>query len=114
MSTKKRKPVKVDFGMASKRAVLIRKRYHQLEKLNHKKAWTTEEDMLAFSSDVGALARLVMAAEGRWIQDGNVHAELKSKMAECLWWILVLSDRLDIDLAEAFTLFIDNRQADLK
>ncbi len=92
----------------------IRKKYQQLEKLHHKKVWTTEEDMLAFSSDIGALSRLVMTAEGRWVHDGDVRAKLKDKMAECLWWTLVLSERLNIDISKAFTQFIDKRDADLK
>lgn len=100
-------PTEIDFTAATERAIRIRKLYQQLEADNHKSIWTTEEDMLAFTTDVGALARLVMAAEGRWVYDGDVQTDLKGKLAECLWWLLVLSDRLGVDATEAFTSFID-------
>lgn len=70
--------------------------------------------MLAFSSDIGALARLLMAAQGRWVHDGDIQTELKDKIAECLWWIFVLSDRLNVDISEAFTQFIHKRGIDLE
>ncbi|MDR3563381.1 MAG: hypothetical protein P4N59_18370 [Negativicutes bacterium] len=113
MSTKPPQNGAMDFTAASERAMQLRSKYQQLETLYHKDVWTTEEDMLAFTTDVGALGRLVMAAEGRWIQDGDVQADLGSKMGECLWWLLVLSARLEVDITEAFTSFIDKRNADL-
>ncbi len=103
----------IDFTAASERALGVRSLYQQLEENNHNSAWTIEEDMLAFSTDIGALGRLVMAAEGRWVYNGEVQPELRSKLAECLWWILVLSDRLGMDITEAFTSFIDRLDRDL-
>lgn len=107
MNSKLPEAIEIDFTAATERAMRVRRLYHQLEEQNHKTAWTTEEDMLAFVSDVGLLARLVMASEGRWVHGGNLHVEIRSKMAECLWWLLVLSDRLDIDITEEFTSFMD-------
>ncbi|MCC5467928.1 hypothetical protein [Pelosinus baikalensis] len=92
----------------------VRRLYQQLEKQYHENVWTTEEDMLAFSTDVGVLGRLIMASEGRWAYNGDVNSELKGKLAECLWWILVLSDRLGIDVNEAFTSFIDRLDIELE
>ncbi len=43
--------------------------------------------MLAFTSDIGVLARLVMASEGRWL--------------------LVLSERMDIDITKEFKSWMD-------
>lgn len=102
----------IDFSAAAERAMRVRRFYRQLEKQNHKTVWTTEEDMLAFVSDVGLLARLVMAAEGRWVHGENLQAELGSKMAECLWWLLVLSERLNIDITKEFTSFMDKLDTD--
>ena len=73
---KLQRPAAIDFTAATKQAVRVRNRYRKLEKKHHKTVWTTEEDMLAFVSDVGALSRLVMASEGRWVQEGDVHAEI--------------------------------------
>lgn len=98
----------IDFAAATERAVRVRRLYRQLEEQHHKTAWTVEEDMLAFVSDVGMLARFVMAAEGRWVHGENLNLELRGKMAECLWWLLGLSDRLGIDITEEFKSFMDN------
>ncbi|MGH2550106.1 MAG: hypothetical protein ACRDHN_11975 [Thermomicrobiales bacterium] len=93
---------------ATERAMQIRRLYQQFELRDHGAVWTTGEDMLGLVSDVGYLARLVMAAEGRWDHDENLlPAELKGKLAECLWWILVLSNRLGIDVTEAFASTMD-------
>jgi hypothetical protein len=114
MHTKQLNSVEVvDFSAATERAMHVRRLYQQLEERNHNGAWTTEEDMLAFATDIGVLGRLVMAAEGRWVYNGEVQTELRSKLAECLWWILVLSDRLGVDITEAFTSFIDRLDRDL-
>lgn len=113
MSTKLPEAKAIDFTAATERAMRVRRFYQQLEEHNHNGAWTTEEDMLAFSTDIGALGRLVMAAEGRWVHDGDVKPELTAKLAECLWWILVLSDRLGVDMTEAFTSFMDKLDRDL-
>lgn len=114
MDTKQHNTVEFDFSVATERAMHVRRLYQLLEESNHKGAWTTEEDMLAFATDIGVLGRLVMAAEGRWVYNGDVHTELKSKLAECLWWILVLSDRLGVDITEAFTSFIGSLDTNLK
>jgi len=113
MNTKLPLPVEINLTTATERAMRVRRLYQKLEEQNHKGLWTTEEDMLAFTTDVGALGRLVMAAEDRWVHDGDVHTELKGKLAECLWWVLVLSDRLGIDITEAFTSFMDKLDTDL-
>lgn len=102
-----------DFITAAERSMHIRRLYQQLEERNHNGAWTTEEDMLAFTTDIGALGRLVISAEGRWVYNGEVKQELSAKLAECLWWIFVLSGRLNVNIAEAFILFLDKLENDL-
>jgi len=44
-----------------------------------------------------------MAKEGRWLHEGNLPKELDNKLADCLWWVLVLADRLGVDITQAFT-----------
>jgi hypothetical protein len=113
MSTKLPEGKDIDFTEATEQAMRVRRFYQQLEEHNHNGAWSIEEDMLAFTTDIGALGRLVMAAEGRWVYDGEVKPELTSKLAECLWWILVLSDRLGVNMTEAFTSFMDKLEREL-
>ena len=69
----------IDFSAAASRALHIRKLYNQLEESLHGGAWTNREDMLALSSDIGELGRLVMAAEGRWVHEGDLPKELGEK-----------------------------------
>jgi NTP pyrophosphatase (non-canonical NTP hydrolase) len=91
-----------DFSNATARSMQIRKLYNELEKRKHGGPWTNPEDVIGLVHDVGELGRLVMAAEGRWIHEGDLTQDLGDKLAECLWWILVLSDRLGIDINSAF------------
>jgi hypothetical protein len=63
--------------------------------------------------DVGVLGRLVMAAEGRWIHEGALHQDLGDKLAECLWWLFVLSELLGVDLNTAFSSKISKLEKDL-
>ncbi len=93
---------KIDLSMAVGRALQIRKLYNQLEEHLHGTSWTNQEDLIGLSSDIGELGRLVMATEGRWSHEGNLNKELGDKLSECLWWILVLSERLGINLTMAF------------
>jgi len=63
--------------------------------------WSVSEYVQGFMGDLGTLAKLVMAKEGfRTISD--VDSKLKHELADCLWSIVVISDKLGIDLAEVF------------
>jgi NTP pyrophosphatase (non-canonical NTP hydrolase) len=70
--------------------------------------WTLHELMLGFSNDVGMVGRLILANDGTWDIDGDVTAQLKHKLGESLWWVMVLAERLDIDINEAFIGTMDN------
>lgn len=91
------------FSDAVAQAMKIRKLYNELEKQNHGEPWTNQEDMLGFVHDVGELGRLVMAAEGRWVHQGDMGKDLGDKMADCLWWLFVLSERLGVDISAVFS-----------
>jgi NTP pyrophosphatase (non-canonical NTP hydrolase) len=80
----------------------VRDLYHQLETAHEGSSWSVKDDTLGLVNDVGTVARLVMASEGRWSPGGDVPEQLAGKLAECLWWILILADRLDVDITTAF------------
>lgn len=103
----------IDFITATERAMHVRRLYHQIEEHINGKVWTIQEDMLGFVTDVGIVGRLVIAADGPWAYGGDVHVELEIKLSECLWWILVLSNRLGVDITEAFKSFVDKRDTEL-
>lgn len=92
----------MDLADATDLARRVRALYHEIEERQEGSAWSTKDDMLGLVNDIGALSRLVMATEGRWAPEGDVPALLGGKLAECLWWVLVLADRLDVDITEAY------------
>lgn len=98
---------------ASDLARRVRALYHQLETAHEGSPWEVKDDMLGLVNDVGAVARLVMATEGRWSPGGDVSQQLEGKLAECLWWVLVLADRLDVDLAEAYRTTLGDIESNL-
>jgi NTP pyrophosphatase (non-canonical NTP hydrolase) len=56
---------------------------------------------MGFVGDVGDLAKLVMAAEGARSDLGGREA-LEHELSDCLWAVLVLAARYDVDLAAIF------------
>ncbi|GGK90799.1 hypothetical protein [Nocardia jinanensis] len=104
----------ITLAPARDRALEIRALYEVLEQRLNGKVWSLHELMLGFSHDVGTIGRLILAHDGTWDIDGDVAGQLQHKLAESLWWILVLSDRLDIDITEAFTETMDRIHAGLE
>ncbi|MDO8769988.1 MAG: hypothetical protein Q7K57_15025 [Burkholderiaceae bacterium] len=88
------------------RSMKIREKYHLLENKYHGNQWTVEEDALAFLTDAGLVGRLTMSQQGRWPTDADGIAQLKHKLGECMWWITVLSKRMDIDMNDALGTFL--------
>ncbi len=91
----------------------IRKLYHQLEKQHHGEEWTVEEDALAFLTDAGLVGRLTMSQQERLPKGGNTSSELEHKLAECIWWLLILADRMNIDIGEALQIFLSQTEKQL-
>ncbi|MEX5235849.1 hypothetical protein [Kocuria arenosa] len=83
-------------------ALDVRRLYEILEQRFNGTTWSLHELMIGFSNDVGYIGRLLLAHDGTWAIDGDADAELKHKLAEALWWVFVLADRLDIDIDRAF------------
>lgn len=95
-------PIHVGLAQAAMQASRVRRLYHQLEEVHHGTRWSKQEDVVGLQSDVGELGRLVMGAEGRWMAPDDVRNQLEVKLAECLWWVFSLSNRLGIDIEHAF------------
>lgn len=92
-----------NLGDARDEALAVRALYEILEERINGKTWSLHELMIGFSNDVGYIGRLLLAHDGTWDIEGDVDAELKHKLAESMWWLFVLADKLDIDLDEAFS-----------
>jgi NTP pyrophosphatase (non-canonical NTP hydrolase) len=63
--------------------------------------WGTGDLALGFVGDVGDLAKLVMAVDGRRHID-DARPKLGHELADCLWSVLVLADRYGVDLEAEF------------
>jgi hypothetical protein len=98
---------------ARDRAREIRDLYETLEHRLLDRTWTTPELAVGFTNDAAYVGRLALAAERTWDIDGDVDAELRHKLAECLWWVFVLADRLGVDLPEAYESTMDRIGAGL-
>ena len=85
----------------TQRALDIRQKYSELERKRIGREWTNQELMEGFVGDVGDLMKIVMAKEGTREIEG-VDEKLKHELADCLWCILVLSSKYNIDLEKSF------------
>lgn len=83
-------------------ALDVRRLYEILEQRINGRTWSLHELMLGLAGDVGYVGRLLLAHDGTWTIDGDADAELRHKLAETMWWVFVLADRLDIDIDQAF------------
>lgn len=91
----------MDFQDLAKRAIQIREKYSQLELKRDGKSWTNEQIMEGFVGDVGDLMKLVMAKSGaRKIEE--VDKKLAHELADCLWCVLVLSNKYGVDIEKEF------------
>lgn len=99
---------------ARDRALEVRALYEILEQRLNGKVWSDHELMLGFANDVGHIGRLLLARDGTWDIEGDPAAELEHKLAESLWWIFVLADRVGVDMTDAFNTTLDKIQAGLE
>lgn len=104
----------MNFSKIIERSIAIRKSYHKLEKQYHENEWSVEEDALAFLTDAGLVGRLTMSQQERWPKGGDTAAELEHKLSECIWWLMVLAERMDIDIEESLDTFLSKLERQLQ
>ncbi|OIV40653.1 MazG-like protein [Flavobacterium johnsoniae] len=102
-----------NFDEIIRRSLEIRKKYHGLEVLHHGSEWIVEEDALAYLTDAGLVARNIMAQQKRWPKIG-FEEELTHKLGENIWWLIVLADRMDIDIKQAVDKFLSKTEKLIK
>ena len=91
----------MEFQTIIDRAIEIRKQYEAREKQLYGSAWTSEEIALGFVGDVGDLAKLIVAENGkRNIPDSK--AKLEHELADCLWSVIVLAQQHGVNLETSF------------
>ena len=91
----------MEFQKLIERAIEIRKQYEATEKQLYGSAWTSEEIALGFVGDVGDLAKLIVAENGKR-NITNSKEKLEHELADCLWSVIVLAHQHGIDLETSF------------
>ncbi|MGV3322920.1 MazG-like protein [Streptococcus hyovaginalis] len=90
------------------RCLAIREAYRELELKHHDKEWSIEEDLLALTNDIGNMNRLIMTKQGRYYDETPYH--LEHKLAENIWWLIELANRLDIDIQKEMEIFLVQKE----
>ena len=93
------------------RSWAIRQAYHNLEVKYHDSKWTVEEDLLVLSNDIGNFLRLVMRKQGRYYDE--IPYTLEQKLSENIWWLVELSQRLDVDILTEMENFLSDKEKQL-
>lgn len=91
----------MDFKKIIKRAKEIQKLYAVSDRKRLGEEWQRGEYVKALTADVGALVKLTMAKDGlREVE--SLDDKLKHELADCLWSIIIIADKYDVDLEKAF------------
>lgn len=96
----------MDFQKIIERAMHVRGQYEVKENQQYGSAWTSEEIALGFVGDVGDLAKLLMAENGRR-NIANSREKLEHELSDCLWSLIVLSRLHNINLESSFLRTMD-------
>lgn len=104
----------MDLSSLQVRALEIKRLYDDVNKKQRACTWTNQDFMLGFVGDVGALAKLVMAAEGIRGDVSDSREALIHELADCLWSVLILADAYDVDLGAEFLANMDGLENRIK
>jgi len=96
----------MDIKQLSERALEVRAKYSELEKERYGREWTRAEMMQGFVTDIGELMELSMAKDGIRRRE-NVDEEIAHEFADCLWSLLVLAKKYDVDIEKSFLATMD-------
>jgi NTP pyrophosphatase (non-canonical NTP hydrolase) len=103
----------MDLEALQARALEIAELYDEHHVTAGRAPWTTGDLALGFVGDVGDLAKLVMAVDGRRVIP-DAEAGLGHELADCLWSVLVLAGRYRVDLVAEFARMTDGIQQHLQ
>jgi NTP pyrophosphatase (non-canonical NTP hydrolase) len=84
-----------------KRAIEIRDKYDTLNQRQRGLIWNEQQMMAGFVGDVGDLSKIIMAKHGLRAMD-DVDRKLAHELSDCLWSILVLASKYNVDLTKEF------------
>lgn len=90
---------------AQQRALEVREKYAQLESKRGTE-WSNIDIMLGFVTDIGELSELVAAKSGKRPIE-NLDEKLAHELSDCLWSVLVLAAKFDVDIEKEFAKTMD-------
>ncbi len=96
----------MNFDDLQSRAIEIRNKYDELNLSKRGVTWNEQQLMAGFVGDVGDLSKIIMAKHGLRAMD-NVDEKLAHELSDCLWSILVLASKYNIDLSAKFMKTMD-------
>ncbi len=96
----------MNFDDIQKRAVEIRNKYDELNQEKRNVTWNEQQLMAGFVGDVGDLSKIIMAKHGLRAMD-NVDEKLAHELSDCLWSVLVLASKYNINLSAEFMKTMD-------
>lgn len=88
------------------RAIAIRNKYDDLNQQKRGVTWNEQQLMAGFVGDVGDLSKIIMAKHGLRDMD-DVDQKLAHELSDCLWSVLVLAGKYNIDLTTEFQKTMD-------
>lgn len=91
----------MNFDDMQQRAVEIRNKYDKLNQEKRGITWNEQQLMAGFVGDVGDLSKIIMAKHGLRAMD-NIDEKLAHELSDCLWSVLVLASKYNINLSAEF------------
>lgn len=91
----------MEFKTLIERVKAIKSKYDALNLAKRNAEWNAQQIMAGFVGDVGDLSKIIMAKHNLRQMD-NVDEKLAHGLFDCLWSILVLASKYNIDLAAEF------------
>ncbi len=93
----------MDIDDMTRRAVEVRAKFSVYERDTYGQEWSTEDLVMGLMTDVGDLSAIVHRLEGRRpLRDADPRDELAHELSDCLWVLLVLADRYQIEVGQSF------------
>lgn len=97
------KPMAVlDIDCAQKMASEVSAAYATSNSLCGREEWKPTDYAAGLSGDVGDLIKIVMALDGKRFAAVDLREKLEHELSDCLWSILTIAEKFDVDLAEVF------------
>ena len=68
--------------------------------------WSVEGDALAFLTELRNDRKTDYGSQEGGPKANGTAQELELKLGECMWWLIVLADRMEINIGDAMEAFL--------